>query len=316
VITRIVFCIAFLLSSAAFAATPAPIGIITASGHFTVEGSRIWGNATLFDGAKVETGTAASELALRNGVKVQLAAGTTARIWPDRLTLERGSGQITAPGAFEIRAGEMNVSAGGARVLLALATPGGLQVAALSGTARVTGAQGALLGSVTAGNSLKFAMLQAQTRAGCLVYKDGGFLLQVDDSPEVLQLRGPDLAANVGNRVEITGTRAAAAATIAPASSVVEVTSVAPRSTGGCLTAAATLNAQTTAPPQTPGAKPVAGPKPVAGAKPAAPAAQGTPAKTGGMSGGKKAAIIIAVAGGGGAGAAIALAGGKKSTSP
>jgi len=248
---------------------------------------------------------------------VHLAAGSSARIWSSHLNLEAGSGQVTAPGKFEIGAGEVNVTTGGARLLIALAEPKLLQIAALSGTARVMDARGQLLGSIAAGSNRSFgnfALMQALTRAGCLVYKDGSFLLQVDDSPEVLQLQGPDLAANVGNRVELTGTRATTPATVAPASSVLVVSSVAPRSTGGCLTIAAALNAQTTVPQ--PGA---AGAKPATPAKAAAPAGQGpTPpvAKTGGMSTGAKAAIIIAVAGGGGAAAAIALSGKKDSTSP
>jgi hypothetical protein len=282
-----------------------------------VEGSRIWGNATLFDGAKVETGTASSELMLRNGVKVQLAAGSSARIWANHLNLEQGSGQVTAPGHFEIDAGEIKVTTGGARLLVAFTDPQLLQVAALSGTAQVLRTRGAVMGSLAAGSNHSFgnfALMQTLTRAGCLVYKEGGFLLQVDDSPEVMQLQGPDLAANVGNRVEIIGTRATTAATVAPASGVLVVSSVAPRSVGGCLTVAAALNAQTSMPQPT-----TAGAKPTPGAKPPAPAAQGqTPkvAKTGGMSTGAKAAIIIAVAGGGGAGAAIALSSKKSSTSP
>ena len=82
--------------SAVALAAPA-IGIVTASGHFSVEGSQVWGNATLFDGATVETSTASSELALRNGVKVQLGAESRARIWQNRLVLEKGVAQLAAP---------------------------------------------------------------------------------------------------------------------------------------------------------------------------------------------------------------------------
>lgn len=177
-----------------------------------------------------------------------------------------------------------------------------------------------VLGAVTAGRNMHFALLQAMTRAGCLLYKDGGFLLQVEDSPEVLQLTGPDLAANVGNRVEVTGARATAAPTVQPAAGVMDVTSVAPRSTGGCLTVAAALNAQTSVPqqPAAPGVKPSpAGAKPSpAGAKPA-PAGQGRvpSASGGGMSTGANGASQRGIAGGG-AGATIAPGGRKSSTSP
>ena len=58
----------FMLTGAiALAGSPA-IGIVTASGSFTLENSKVWGNSTLFDGSTVETSQASSSLALRNGV--------------------------------------------------------------------------------------------------------------------------------------------------------------------------------------------------------------------------------------------------------
>ena len=74
-------CIAgtLLASMTIFAAAPA-IGVVTASGHFTLDRSRVWGNATLFNGAKIETDAASSEAALRNGVKIHLAANSSASV--------------------------------------------------------------------------------------------------------------------------------------------------------------------------------------------------------------------------------------------
>src|SRR5579863_107545 len=92
-----------IVSASAFAANPA-IGIVTASGHFTLQGSEVWGNATLFEGATIETTSASTQLALRNGVKVQLAAGSRARVFADRLKLERGAGQVAAAAPFGIDA--------------------------------------------------------------------------------------------------------------------------------------------------------------------------------------------------------------------
>ena len=47
-------------SAASFGATSgvvktAAIGMVTASGHFTLDRSEVWGNTTLFDGGKIET---------------------------------------------------------------------------------------------------------------------------------------------------------------------------------------------------------------------------------------------------------------------
>jgi hypothetical protein len=156
---------------------------------------------------------------------------------------------------------------------------------------------------------MSFAMQQAVARAGCLVYKGTGFILQVDDSPEVLQLAGGPLAENVGNRITVTGVPAANAATISPATMILNVTELALRAPGGCLTAAAALNAQTTVPTSAPGT-PTA-----AAAKPGAPVPDLPTVAKAGLSTGAKVAIIGAVAGGG-AGAALALGGKKSSTSP
>ncbi|MEO5923079.1 MAG: hypothetical protein ABIR70_04560 [Bryobacteraceae bacterium] len=292
-----------LLSSAAFAA--APIGVATASGQFRVEGSRIWGNSTLFDGAKIETSDASSELSLSNGVKIQLAADSSARVWKGRLELERGSGQVTASSAFLVNAGGVSVQ--GSRYRVGVMPGARLEVAALIGSAKVLGSRGDLLAAVPVGRNMNFAMQQPISRAGCLVYKGTGFILQVEDSPEVLQLTGGALAQNVGNRVQVTGTPSPAAATIAPAVSILNVSTITQRAAGGCLTIAAALNAQTTV-PTTPAPTTVA-------ANPGTPASSTPTVARTGMSTGAKVGIIAAI-GGGGAGAALALGGKKSSTSP
>ena len=264
-----------IVFSAIALAAPA-IGIATASGHFSVEGSQVWGNATLFDGTVVETGSASSELALRNGVKVQLGAASRARIWQNQIVLEKGAAQLAAPGSFEVR----------------VLNNANLIRAPFKGTAAFQAAPGQTV------------------HVGCLVYKDGRFLLQDQTTQEVIEVSGADLAANVGNRVEVRGASSTRAAT-APATSTMNAASIALQAQGGCLSVAATLDAKTEVPAP-------AGPA-SAGAKPIAPAPSPTPAKAPavhtGMSTGAKVGIAVAVAGGG-AGAALALAGGKKSTSP
>jgi hypothetical protein len=299
---------------AAGASAPA-IGFITASGHFTVQGSQFWGNATLFDGATVETGAASSELALPNGVKVQLGARSRARVYATHLALEAGTGQVAAPVAagpafsehavFEVDAAGLAVwpATAGSRVRVGVARR--VEVAALAGSARVSGRNGVLLASIPAGRRMSFAFQAAQngalTRTGCLVYKDGHYVLQDENTQEIVELLGPDLRANLGNRVQVIGTASTTKPDVTPATSVMNVSSVSPQQQGGCLVVASTLGARTDVP--------------AAGAPGGAPQAPAPVAKTGGMSTGAKVGIVAAIAGGG-AGAAIALAGGKKSTSP
>ena len=231
----------------------------------------MWGNATLFDGATVETAAASSELALRNGVKLQLGAESRAQVWQNRMILEKGAAQLAAPASF--------------------------QVSVLN--------HANLIRAPFRGAAFQAAQAQA-VHTGCMVYKNGRFLLQDQNTMEVIELSGPDLAANVGNRVEARGSGSSVRPTVAPATSVMNVVSIAPQSQGGCLSVAAALNATTEVPA---GAAPAA-----AGAKPPAPGTPAPAATHTGMSTGAKIAIVGAIAGGG-AGAALALAGGKKSTS-
>lgn len=293
----------FMLAGAlAFAGSPA-IGIVTASGHFTLENSVVWGNSTLFDGSTVETGQASSSLALRNGAKLELGASSKARIFADRATLERGVGVMA--GTYEIDAAGLKIS--GARLRVAVSDR--VEVAAVSGTARVSTSTGLLLASIPAGRSMNFSMQAgstgAVTRSGCLLYKDGHFILQDEYTLEVSELSGGDavmrdLRTNTGNRVQINGGTTSAKPAVAAATISINVLLVTTKSTGGCLSVAATLDAQTEAPPS---------------AGSSGGAAQVPKPSGGGMSTGAKIAIAAAVIGGG-AGAALALAGHKSSTSP
>jgi hypothetical protein len=303
VLTKMQF--AFVLAGGVlFAGTPA-IGIVTASGHFTLENSVVWGNSTLFDGSTVETGQASSSLALRNGVKLELGAASKAKVFADRAILERGVGVIA--GVYEIDAAGLKIKSSGARLRVAVSDR--VEVDAVSGTARVSTSAGLLLASIPAGRSMNFSMQAgstgAVTRTGCLLYKDGHFVLQDEYTMEVSELSGGDavmrdLRTNTGNRVEINGGTTSTKPAVAAATISINVLLVTPKSTGGCLSVAAALDAQTEAP---------------AGAGSSGGATQVPKASGGGMSTGAKIAIAAAVIGGG-AGAALALAGHKSSTSP
>jgi hypothetical protein len=305
------------LSVDSFAATPGiakspAIGVVTASGHFILDRSEVWGNATLFDGGKIETGTASSEAALRNGVKIQMASASSATVGESQLTLTKGTGQVSATEDYQVSAGDLAIRsvAGASRVRVAWLAGGAVEVTALSGAARVANRTGLVLASIPAGRRMDFAMQAATgvvTRTGCLLSKDGRFLIQDQNTQEVLEVRGDNLATQVGNRVTITGTASALRPALAAASGIVNTTTVVLQETGGCLSVAAALDAQT---------EPTNAAAATTPNQPAvAPAKAPVPTPKTGMSTGAKVAIIAAVAGGG-AGAAIALGGKKKSTSP
>lgn len=298
-----------LISAAAFAASPA-IGIVTASGHFTLDRSQVWGNATVFEGSIVETGAASSEVALRNGAKLQLAKDSRARILADRVVLEKGIGQISAPESFEVNAANLRIHSNGR---LRVSVGDNVQIASLFGSARVSSASGLLLAAIPAGRTMEFTPQAANgilTRSGCLMFKDNHYILQDENTQEVVELSGGQgLKEQLGNRVAITGTASSAKPAVSIATLVLSVATVTLKSNGGCLSVASQLGAQT----EISNAAAVA----AAGGAAAGAAGAATAATVGGLSTAATVGIVAAVAGGGGVAAAVVLASSKKSsTSP
>ncbi len=189
-----------ILAASAFAAAPA-IGIVTANGHVTVERSEVWGNSTLFDGSTVETKSASSELSLRNGVRLQLGAGSRGRVWSDHLALERGVGQIAGAKSYELDTAGLKIHAADDTARFRVTTGSVVEVSAFAGRTRVTNGAGLLLASIPAGRSMSFALNAAGqagtgtlTRTGCLLFKDGHFIIQDENTQEVVELNGTGLA--------------------------------------------------------------------------------------------------------------------------
>jgi len=309
VISKTLFLSVFI-SSLAVAASPA-IGIVTASGHFTLDRSQVWGNATVFEGSVVETSSASSEIALRNGAKLQLAKDSRARILSDRVVIEKGIGQVFAPESFEVNAANLRMHTTGR---LRVTTGDGVLVASLIGSTQVSSAAGILLAAIPAGRSMSFQPQSANgsvTRTGCLLFKDHHFIIQDENTQEVVEVAGQNFAPQVGNRVEITGIASSAKPAVSIATLLVNVAAMTPKSSGGCLSVASILNAQTEVPAGETGSGAAA-----AAGTAAAAATAATVATAGGLSTAATVGIIAAVAGGGGAAAAIVLASKKGSTSP
>ncbi|HLW76091.1 MAG TPA: hypothetical protein VKS01_03880 [Bryobacteraceae bacterium] len=316
-ISKSFFYTLFFSTTAMFAATPA-IGIVTASGHVSIEHSQVWGNATLFDGATIETNAASSDVALRNGVRLQLGASSKARVFENRALLEKGVGQVGGSPSYELDAASLRIHADSGRARVTLGDR--IEVAALTGSARVMNANGVLLASLAAGRSMSFEPQNspAVSHTGCLLYKDGHFILQDENDNSITELNGPDLAKNTGNRVTATGTLATARPAVQIATSVMNVTKVDLKSPGGCLTAASTLNAQTEAPAGAGKGAAVGAAAGAAGGAAAGAAAGAAGGAAAGAAAGISTGAIVGIVAGGGAAAAVGVivaTKGKSSTS-
>ena len=195
------------------AAAPA-VGIVTARGSFTIDDSSIAGNATLFEGNKIETGKTSSQLQLNNGARMQLAAESRGIVYRDRLVLESGSGRFDNYGvealSLRIRPDGGNSSAEVSVRNSSPASPGMVQVAALNGPVRVTAANGVLLANVQAGRTLAFTPQSAEPAVptlvtGCLEGSGGKYQLTDEASLVRFEVMGAGMEKEVGHRVEIAG---------------------------------------------------------------------------------------------------------------
>jgi hypothetical protein len=136
-------------------AASASIGIATAKGSFRVDDSYVAGNATLFEGAAVETGVNSGELNLSK-TRVAMGAETRGRVFDDRLILEHGKVQWTGSG-FRTLVGELQVvGADSASKALVSRHGEAVQVASLSGTVNVLSTNGEMMMAVAAGSAYDF----------------------------------------------------------------------------------------------------------------------------------------------------------------
>jgi hypothetical protein len=275
------------------------IGIAVANGTFQVDNAQVAGNSTLFDGSTVETTEASSRLRLRNGTRVELAAGSRAAVFQNRTLLEKGFGEFRAASTYEIEARGLRISSarGTSIVRVRLDGENAVLVAALNGPARVFKTSGPLIANVTAGATLRFdpqAQPESAARmSGCLLRKAGRFILVEQTANVVVELRGDaaQLSAQLGNRVEIQGVVDVSGPPAEGASQVVRVSVLEEIGPGGCVAAAQGIGAEL------PTRAPV-------------PATAGKPKHTGAVIAG------VAVAGAGAAIAGVVLMNSNKSKSP
>lgn len=195
----------------AFCANPA-IGVATANGSFQIDKSKVYGNTTLFDGSFIETTEASSDLVLNTGARLRLGAGSQARVHRDRLVLEKGQGQVSGASGYFIEALSLRAAPDSPQSQMTVTYKhAGIQVAALTGSARVSGPDGIMLAKVTPGAAIDLdpqaAGAAAPTKVtGRLGNKSNAFILPDEVSRLTFELNGPTVEKYVGKCVEATGT--------------------------------------------------------------------------------------------------------------
>lgn len=228
-------------SGSAGAASPV-IGTVVTRGAFRMDNATVTGNATLFEGATIETATTGSLLELTSGARMTLGTTTKGRVFGDRIVLERGKSRLDKSEGFHVEARglliqpETRNSTG--RVELAGATR--VEVAALTGTFRVLNSRGMVVAKIATGSTLAFepqSINRPTHLTGRVVNRGGHYLLTDETTNVTVEVAGPNLEKFAGKRVELTGTLDPTATPVSDASQFIRVASVKPLP--GAATAAA-----------------------------------------------------------------------------
>jgi len=207
------------------------IGTVVTKGSFRLDNATARGNATLFEGATIETGSAASRMELSSGARVSLATDSKARFYGDHMILEKGEGYLEKAESFRFEARGLTIQpeTGNASARVALVGGARVQLAALSGSFRVRNARGVLVANVAAGHALVLEpqATEAPSELTGTLRSAGGHYLLTDETTNVtVELAGPGLAKEVGSRVAVKGLMDPTATPVTDASQVVRVTTV------------------------------------------------------------------------------------------
>jgi uncharacterized protein YdeI (BOF family) len=230
-----------VVGSITIAAAASPvIGVARTHGQFRADNAQGTGNATLFNGTRIETAEATSQLHLNGGTRVILASNSRGRVYQDRIVLERGTGQVEGS-VYPIEAAALKIvpDSAGAKALVSVDKQNKVHVTALNGNLKVGTASGILVATLMPGKALSFDPRQAgaaapTTLTGCLEARAGRFVVRDETANVTYEVQGAGLSGETGNRVEITGTIVPGAQAAGGASQMLRVTNVRQLSKG-CL---------------------------------------------------------------------------------
>lgn len=225
-----------LAASAVFAATPA-IGVAMSDGTILINDTQTPGNATVFDGATLQTRKNSSQVRLKDGAQVRLESDSLGTVFADHVDLKQGSARI-----WDYSANASGLSVRAEADSSASVTMKGkvVEVAALTGNVRVFNASGINVANLVPGRALDLLPQDAgastpSTLTGCAVRSNGNLLLKDETSNVTAQLRGGNV--KTGQRVQVTGSLVPNATPASGATQVIQVTSV--KAVGGACTGTA-----------------------------------------------------------------------------
>jgi hypothetical protein len=209
----------------AAAATPA-IGVALSEGNIVINDSQTPGNATVFNGTRLQTQSTSSQVRLKDGAQVRFDLDSRGTLFSDHVDLQQGSARISD---YSANANGLSVRASGDSSANVTMKGKVVEIAALTGNVQVFNAAGINVANLLPGRALDLRPQDAGARApssltGCAVRSGGNTLITDETSNVTAQLRGGNV--KTGTRVQVTGTLVPNATPASPATQVIAVTGV------------------------------------------------------------------------------------------
>src|SRR5215469_14211985 len=85
------------------------IGLVRASGEFTIDGYWTRDNSTVFDGSVISTTHAASHVVLEDGTRIDMGLDSRGQIYRDHVEIEQGLAQINTSKRYAVVAGRIRI---------------------------------------------------------------------------------------------------------------------------------------------------------------------------------------------------------------
>ena len=192
------------------------IGLVRASGEFTIDGSWTRDNSTVFEGSVISTAQATSHVVLEDGTRIDIGLDSRSRIYRNHVTIEQGLAHINASSPYAVIAGRIRIDSPQG-TLVRVTNSQTVAVSSLMGVAAVKEGKGRLIAMVPPGRTLEFSEADTSSdRAsvrGCLQRVDTvsgsqtttHYFLQDQMTNVIVELVGGDLERFAGKTVDATG---------------------------------------------------------------------------------------------------------------
>ncbi len=188
---------AIFCCSVAYGAAGQTIGTATVRGNVRVDGNQVTGDATLFDGTKVETAAASATLRMSQRSIIEMSTGTRSVIYGNYVRLEQGTIDFKPTCGFvaEVNGVRVTPNSSNTHGVISLSSSGA-SLSSQSGEFLILDKTGRLLSRIPAGSSQPIGTNLAQLVAPTYVGN-----VSVVSSHRILTLLGPD----ANTRYELQG---------------------------------------------------------------------------------------------------------------